>query len=169
MKGTVSICLLLFCAAGCSSSRSRTESFAAFHSQIVQKLAGRYECGPVAKNVYAHGHSFEITPTNSGCRVFVSEEKFFTQKEWDKRHTAGTNLLIEFMTMAATNHEINARTVRRFAKMYDLLDLPGWSYKNIGLDVRVDCPEIAYPELEKQSAEAQHLFDEVVSLLKPYR
>jgi len=169
MKSIASICLLLLFGAGCLSDRSRSDSFVALRSQIAQKLSGRYECGLVTKNANVEGHFFEITPANSGCRVLVSEEKFFTQTEWDKRHTAGTNLLIEFMTIAATNHEINARTARRFGKTYDLLDLPGWSYNNIGVNVHVECPEIVYPELEKQSAEAQHLFDEVVSLLKPYR
>jgi hypothetical protein len=79
--------------------------------------------------------------------------------------------------MARTNHPvdakhpIDAKTLGRFSgitNFFGLLDLPEWSYQNIGINVSVQEVDMVYPGLEQQNAEAQIRYGKIVRLLKPY-
>src|SRR6266568_5920173 len=128
-------------------------------------LAGRCNCGAVARNEVVGGRFFEVVPQDSGCRILVFEREFFTQKEWEQQYTCVTNQVSQFLTRT---NQTQTEAVRGVAAFDQMGRLPGWSYNGIGVDVDVQCPEIVYPGLEKDSAAAQLFFEEVVSLLKPY-
>jgi hypothetical protein len=169
MKNIAAIYLSALLITGCCSNGTRKDAFASLHNQIERRFGARANCGTLIPSAAVRERSFEIGWTNSGCRILVFERDFLTQKEWDRRYSASTKLFNEFTTMITTNHDVNAQTAQRFAGTWDFLFLPNWSYKGIGLDVNVQCPEIAYPGLETESEAAERFLKEVVSLLRPYR
>jgi hypothetical protein len=167
MKSLAFLCLVSLALMSCVSSRIHEDSFVSLHNRVAQILAGRCEVTPVATDAIL-GRSFEAKPPSSGCRIVVFEREFLSQREWDRRYAAGTNSLSEFMTTSKANQQIDARTTRRFADMERLLRLPNWRFECLGVHADVHCPEVVYPDMEKDSTAAQHLLEEITSLLTPY-
>jgi hypothetical protein len=165
MRTLTFLCLLSLLITGCVSSRSREDSFVSLHGRVEQTLAGWCDCGPVNRNEVVGGRFFEVAPLHSRCRILVSERKFFTQKEWEKQYAYATNQANDFMTMTNRTHTQAAQQV---TGLMSLFSLPSWSYESIGVDVALQEPEMSYPGMEKESAEAQKYFDDIVRLLKPY-
>jgi hypothetical protein len=145
---------------------------------VKRTLADSCDFGPIVTNEVRGGRCFEVKPKPRGLTVTVSEGQYFSQTEWERRYTSGTNLMSQFMDMAGTNnfadtnHPIDAKTAERFVgftNFFGLSDLPDWSYQSIGVDVRVQEVDEVYPGLQEDSAEAQKRFEQIVRLLKPYR
>src|SRR5262249_39743035 len=137
--------------------------------RVRHKLTGRYDCGPLERNEVAGGRFFEVSRTNSGCRVMVFEREYLSQSEWDKRYNSGTNALAQFLASGTTNPPVDAEAGRQqFIAMTDLLKLPQWSYEKISVDVDLQEPEVIYPGSDRDIAVAQIAYDEIISLLKPY-
>lgn len=145
------------------------DSFAALRGLVERTLAGSCQFGPMSTN---RNRYFEVKPQPRGLTVTVPERPYFTQKEWDKRYTAGTNLMLQFMEMARTSHPMDAKAVRQFrgvTNVFGLFDLPDWHYQNVGVDVEVEELENVYPGLEQDKAEAQKRYNKIVALLEPYQ
>jgi len=128
-------------------------------------LGGRGACGSVTQNEF-HGRFFEVVPHNSGCRVLVFEREYFSQREWERQYAGVMNQVAQFLTRT---HQTREEAAVGVAAMEQMLKLPGWSYESIGVDVDLQTPDVVYPDMEKDQAEAQRIFDEIVRLLKPYR
>jgi len=81
------------------------------------------------------------------------------------------------MEMAMTNHltdanhPIDAKTAELLSgvtNLFGLSDLPGWSYQNTGVDVRMEEVDEVYPGLQEDDEEAQKRYKEIVKLLERY-
>lgn len=172
MNRTAGFCLVSLFVLGCSSPQTSRDSFASLHLLVEQKLHGRWECGPVSPNDVRGGRFFEVRHPNSGCFIVLSERNFLSQSDWEKRYISGTNLLSQMMAQMETNGQVDVQAARQFAgvtNMFGLLDLPGWSYRDIGVEVDLQEPENAYPGNNEDVAKARQIYAEIVSLLKPYR
>jgi len=165
MKTLAFLCLLSLLFTGCASSRSREDGFALLHSRVERILAGRCDLGPVTRDKIT-GRFFEVVPRHSGCRILVFEREFFTQKEWERQYAFVTNQMTRFLIRT---NQTKAEAARELAAVEQMRRLPEWSYDGIGVDVDLQTPEVVYPGMEKDQAEARKFFDEIVSLLKPYR
>jgi len=179
MKAFVAICGVSLAVGGCAVVKTHEDSFALLHNSMRQALADNSLCGPIVTNGVVGGlRYFEIRPQPRGLQITVSERPYFRQREWEKRYTAGTNLLFLFMESAWTNRLIDtnqpmdAKTAQRLAgitNLFGLSDLPEWHYHGIGVDVRVQEIDVTYPGVEEDGAEAEKRHKEIVKLLRPYQ
>jgi hypothetical protein len=119
-----------------------------------------------------------IYPEPRGLEITVYERPFLTRKEWDRRYASSTNLMAQYMEMARTNHSfdtnhpIDTKTAElsmAFLDGFGSLDLPGWHYQNVGVQVHIQEVDVVYPGLKKDIAEAQKRYGRIVALLKPYQ
>jgi hypothetical protein len=177
MKKFAAICTLSLSVIGCTSDRIHQDSFALLHDLVKRTLVDSCDCGPITTNKVVGGRYFEVKPQPSGLLVTVSERQFFSQTEWDRRYSSGTNLMCQFMEMARTNHPIDtnhatdAKTMERFVGLtnfFGLSKLPDWHYQNIGVDVSVQEVDEVYPGLDQDNTEAEKRYTEIVRFLKLY-
>ena len=169
MKRLVVTCTLQLLVAGCML-RTHQDSFLSLRDRVKQTLAESCACGPVITNEVLGGRYFEVAPRPHGLAVHVYERQFVSRKEWERRHTSGTELLEQFLE--ATNNPMDAETAKRFigiTNFFGLEDLPEWSYQRVGIDVKVQEVDETYPGSEEDSAEGQKRYEEIMHLLKPYR
>jgi hypothetical protein len=157
---------LLIFATGCIATHENEKSLASLQHKVAQEITRDWQCGPILKQQWSSGYFFELTRTNSYCKIWVGDREFLTQREWARRNEIGTNLLEEYVALSKTNGIMDPH---RFERMNRMLSLPNWSYHNIGVDVDVICPEVTYPALEKQSSDAQLLVDKITGLLTKYK
>jgi hypothetical protein len=175
MKALVAICILFLAVIGCMSDRSHRDSFASLHELVKRTLTGSADCGPIASNQTGFRY-FEVKPQPRGLLVTVNERKFFSQTEWDRRYSSGTNQISQFMEWVKTNPHIDTnhpdpKIVERFTEFtngLDLLTLPSWHYQDIGVDVAVQELDVVYDGSDKDDAEARKRYREIVKLLEPY-
>lgn len=162
---------------GCALVRTRQDSFVSLQALVRRTLGDSCECGPIITNEVVGGRYFEVCPRPRGLRITVSERRFITQKEWERRYAAGTNLMSRFMDMGRTNHPadtrhpIDAKTGEPFigiTNAFGSIELPEWHYQSIGVDVRVQEIDEVYPGLQGDNAEAQKRYKEIIKLLKSY-
>ena len=177
MRTLVALCGLVLVMAGCASVRTREDSFTSLQSLVKRTLASSSDCGAIVTNEIVGGRYFEVKPQPRGLRITVSERQFFSQKEWERRYASGTNLMSQLMEMAMTNHltdanhPIDAKTAELLSgvtNLFGLSDLPGWSYQNTGVDVRMEEVDEVYPGLQEDDEEAQKRYKEIVKLLERY-
>ncbi|HLX71949.1 MAG TPA: hypothetical protein VKV04_20225 [Verrucomicrobiae bacterium] len=173
MKTFAAICAFCLSILGCASNRSSQDSFISLHGLVERTLAGDADCGSIITNQDG-GRYFEVRPLPQGLLVTVSEQQFFSQKEWDRHYTSGTNRFaqyIQFLHKAKTNGPPDAKALARFAgltNMFGLFELPAWHYQNIGVDVGIQQIDETYPGVDLDDAEAQKRYAEIVKFLKPY-
>lgn len=162
-------CVVLLAFAGCSAPRKHEDAFEGLHYRTTKLLGNRCNVAPVSNHDAQCTRFFEVGTKlhDSGCRVLVYEREFFTQGEWQKRYVAGTKQLTKFLT--TTNQLPDVEGTNIIASLESLSRLPEWHYKNIGVDATVQCPEVVYPNMARDSSEAVGFLHEIVSLLKPYR
>jgi hypothetical protein len=174
MRSFAMVCALSLSIIGCTSVQTQRDSFLSLHDLIKKQLSDTGECGPIITNHVVAGRYFEVSPQPRRLPITVSERQFFTQKDWERRYTSGTNIFSQFMDTvmtnqpAETNRFIDPKTANRYAGVMDVFNLPNWSYERIGVDVDVQAIEIVYPGLEDDLAAAQKRYKEIVKLLKPY-
>ena len=172
MRAFATLWLLPLFLTGCALLRPHQDSFVSLQVLVEQTLPDSSECGPVVTNEIVGERYFKVKPQPRGLWVTVSERQFFKQKEWDRRYASGTNQLSQFMGMAGTNHQIDAETAARWSgvtNFFGLFELPDWSYRSTGVDVRVQEVDEVYPGLKEDVVEAQKRYEQIVKLLKPYR
>ena len=168
MKTLLILPFVLLALAGCVSSRAQKDAFASLRSRVEQMLAGRCDVAPIITD-REFGSSFEAHPPNSACRILVFQREFLTQSEWDREYIAGSNSLSKLMSMTTTNQNVPNWKAKEISAILGVQRLPGWSYDHIGVDVDVQCPEVASPGFEKDNAAAQRFVEEIVTLLKAYQ
>jgi hypothetical protein len=112
------------------------------------------------------GTYFQVAPRQPrGFEILVFEREFLTQKQRDTRETQ----LNTIMDKAMSNPHPSVKQARATAEaLVKLMRLPNWSYDNIGVDISLNGPEYAYPDSDKEYAEAEHFADRIAALLKPY-
>lgn len=173
MKLFLAICALSVFICGCASHQTRQDNFSSLHDLVSRTLADTGDCGPVTTNADGRRY-FEVKPQPIGLSITVSEQRFFTQSEWNRCCVTGTNLLCEYVEMVKTNHAIDtnhpmdAEAMKLFNGLtnhFGLSELPEWHYHNIGVDVSIQDIDVA---AEREDAEARKRYDQIVKLLKPY-
>jgi hypothetical protein len=140
------------------------DEFASLHQRVEHMLAGKCTYGPVSNNE-SLGRFFEVVPCDSGCRILVFECDFLTQQEWQRKSAYITEQTTAFLSKT---NRTPGEAAEEIAAMVQMRRLPKWSYKRTGVDIDVQAPEVAYPELAKQSAAAWKLVDEIARVLKAY-
>jgi hypothetical protein len=170
-------CLCCFCVAGCYTQSPKTSTFQALQDRVKRTLGTNYEYSSVMTNEDSKELFFEIKSQHSSLPITVTKREYITPKEWRNRYQAATNTFTEFFkSVNATNSAkgISAITnqphfFERFTNALDSLRLPGWYYKDIGVDVGFSEPEITYPGVEENIKEAQDVVDKVVGCLARYQ
>src|SRR3954454_5150958 len=143
MRISAMVCSLSLSILGCTSVPTHRDSFLSLHDLIKKKLSESGNCGPINTNRVVAGRYFEVSPQPRGLPITVSERQFFTQRDWERRNTSGTNIFSEFMDMVMTNQPagtdrfIDPETAGRYAGVMDVFYLPAYSYERIGVDVNV--------------------------------
>jgi len=180
MKKSVLFIAFSICIAGCITQRSKIDAFEELREQVKNNIGTNWECSLIMTNEISLNRSnlyFEVESQHSPFTVMVTKSEFIAPKEWRSRYQAATNTFDEFFKSAnATNSAEQFSTLtnqphffEQFSNALCSLDLPGWHYKSIGVDVDVQSPDVAYPEIGKDGQEAQQISDKVVSFLTPYQ
>ena len=168
-------CLLPLFFSGCQSVETRDESFSSLHKRVQQVLGDNCICEPIGESItpiFKNGsfvnvsnQFFTVTPRNSSCQIVLDEREFLTQKQWDKERAELDKNLTDSRTRT---NQTRVELGREFGALMRLPLFPSWHYKKTGVDVDIQCPDIALPTTEKDNAEAERYYDMIVALLKPY-
>ena len=141
--------LVLTLVTGCVSNRLQDESFQSLHGLVEQKFVGMCDCGPVTNNEEVFFRFFDVVPTNSVYRIRVFEYPYYSGPEWKKKFDHGADQF----------HKGISAT--------DLALMPSWSYEKTGVELDMQ-PHITPSGNDPDWSQANHVFHEIVGLLKQY-
>jgi len=183
IQKSILLSVLSICIAGCTTNNPTVSTFEDLRWQVKHTLGPDYECSPTMSYKEPHTDNavtnwyFEVNSPHSLLTVKVTMRKFVAQNEWGNRYKDGTNAWANLLKIASGSNSSMSYTtltnqphfLEQFTNFVGFFELPGWHYKNIGVDVDCSEPDVAYPGLDENTKAARDVMKKVESYLEPYQ